>query len=156
MLGNSTWSGIEPPDGEVSHYAMQWHAYGFPFASVASLWAYEVPAPFYASPARTVEQRGVSIPALAQRLGTPAMGLFPTSPLPLGFALNTLAYFGLIAIPLWITARSRHRWRARHARCVQCGYTIVGLSQCPECGLAVLSMAATPAPAPPRPGELET
>jgi hypothetical protein len=48
--------------------------------------------------------------------------------------LNAVAYAALGWVCVNALASGRRRWRARRGRCVQCGYTLAGLSRCPECG----------------------
>ena len=56
---------------------------------------------------------------------------------PAGFAINTLFYAALLALPLSFFP-IRRRLRARRGRCPKCGYDRTGLSDpaapCPECG----------------------
>ena len=79
-------------------------------------------------------------------------GLLPTEPVPAGFAINTLFYAAILALPLSVFP-IRRRLRARLGRCPKCGYDLAGLrgvaqkagkggakpggegaAPCPECG----------------------
>jgi hypothetical protein len=58
----------------------------------------------------------------------------PHSPLWLGFTVNTVLY-GAIALALFFGPSAiRRALRRRQDRCLRCGYPLVGLPQCPECG----------------------
>jgi len=59
----------------------------------------------------------------------------PLTPIPAGFAINTLFYTAILALPLSVFPIRRHL-RARRGRCPKCGYTLAGLgaAPCPECG----------------------
>lgn len=60
----------------------------------------------------------------------------PTEPL-FGFAVNTMFYAALLAVPLSVRGIRRHL-RARSGRCWKCGYDMSGVTAdcCPECGHA--------------------
>ncbi len=65
----------------------------------------------------------------------------PVIPRPLGFALNTLLYGGVVLLVVLALGRL---WRwivglrcSRRGRCAACGYEIGDLVVCPECGAAV-------------------
>lgn len=62
-------------------------------------------------------------------------------PLWPGFIVNTLFWssvlFALINTPRWIVKAIRNHRRARRGVCLRCGYTLAGLTQCPECGTIV-------------------
>lgn len=60
----------------------------------------------------------------------------PIRPIPLGLALNTLFYAFIAAVPILLVPALRRRHRRLRGRCVACGYTLAGLSTCPECGVA--------------------
>jgi hypothetical protein len=70
-------------------------------------------------------------------------GRLPTDPLVPGFAINTLFYPAILALPLSFFP-IRRRLRARRGRCPKCGYDLAGLAgaerggegaaPCPECG----------------------
>jgi hypothetical protein len=62
--------------------------------------------------------------------------------IPAGFAINTLFYTAILALPLSVFP-IRRRLRARRGRCPKCGYDLAGLggaenteggAPCPECG----------------------
>jgi hypothetical protein len=65
------------------------------------------------------------------------------TPIPAGFAINTLFYTAILALPLSFFPIRRHL-RARRGRCPKCGYDLAGLGgadrgrrpPCPECGAA--------------------
>jgi hypothetical protein len=63
----------------------------------------------------------------------------PLTPIPRGFAINTLFYAAILALPLSFFP-IRRRLRARRGRCPKCGYDLAGLANpaapCPECGAA--------------------
>jgi len=65
----------------------------------------------------------------------------PLSPLAAGFAINTLFYTAILALPLSVFP-IRRRLRTRRGRCLKCGYDLAGLvsadaaAPCPECGAA--------------------
>jgi hypothetical protein len=77
------------------------------------------------------------------------------SPVWPGFAINTLFYATLFAIPaplvLWLTRRRRHRL----GNCTNCNYNLTGLAldaPCPECGtLRRANPSPTPQPTPAAP-----
>jgi hypothetical protein len=54
-------------------------------------------------------------------------------PRPVGLLANTLLFAPVLA--LIVFARDIRRYiRLRHGRCTRCGYNLVGLARCPECG----------------------
>ena len=58
----------------------------------------------------------------------------PLDAVPDGFAVNTLFYAAILALPLSIFPL-RRRLRARRGRCPKCNYDLAGLAgPCPECG----------------------
>jgi len=62
-------------------------------------------------------------------------GLIPIDPISRGFAINTLFYTAILALPLSVFP-IRRRLRARRGRCPKCGYDLAGVGSqpCPECG----------------------
>jgi hypothetical protein len=61
----------------------------------------------------------------------------PLTPLWPGFAVNALLYGGACWMLMWSASAVRRRHRAKHNRCVWCGYSRDGLPRervCPECG----------------------
>jgi len=89
-------------------------------------WEWGVPAPGWA------KAHPSGLPRYA-----PVGRLLPLVPLPLGFAVNTAAYAGVILM-LWVVPGAlRQRHRRASGRCVECGYDMAGLAtkgECPECG----------------------
>ena len=67
----------------------------------------------------------------------------PTEPLP-GFAVNTIFYAAILALPLSLRP-IRRQIRARRGKCVKCVYDLAGTitDACPECGT---DTRATPGP----------
>lgn len=65
-----------------------------------------------------------------------ALPLFPLWP---GFALNTLVFAAGIAVLWHVPAGARRMGRRRSGRCLTCGYTVEGLTICPECGRQAIS-----------------
>lgn len=65
---------------------------------------------------------------------------------PVGFALNTLFWAGVIAAPALAPRWLRRARRRRRGLCVACGYDAHGLPNCPECGTPAADprRAATP------------
>lgn len=60
-------------------------------------------------------------------------GSLPLIPYWPGFLLNTLLFAAILAAPLTIIP-IRRGLRARRGRCPRCGYELLGLPRCPECG----------------------
>jgi len=58
----------------------------------------------------------------------------PLELLWLGAILNTLFYAGLLGLVVSVVSHNRERRRRRRSLCAHCGYSIVGLTRCPECG----------------------
>src|SRR5690606_13751812 len=73
----------------------------------------------------------------------------PLMPIPAGFAINTMFYAALLALPLTFFP-IRRRLRARRGRCPTCGYDRAGLESadpatpCPECGSTFASPSRSP------------
>lgn len=72
----------------------------------------------------------------------------PYRPLWVGFAVNTMLYSALWALPV-CAGPIRRAWRLRQGRCIVCNYDRRGLAagaRCPECGLEQSdgSQGATP------------
>jgi hypothetical protein len=75
-------------------------------------------------------------PAILRRNGwfTRPHDRLPLTPLHAGFAINTLFYAAILALPMSVFP-VRRRLRARRGRCPTCGYDRAGLKgDCPECG----------------------
>lgn len=68
--------------------------------------------------------------------GRPAH-VYPITPLPLGFAVNTILYAGLIGLVLLISPAARRRRRRQRGLCVWCAYPIGVSPVCTECGAAI-------------------
>lgn len=71
----------------------------------------------------------------------------PTEILPLRFAVNSAFY----ALCCWLAFLALGRLRRflrqrRHGRCVQCGYSLTGITaaQCPECGASLQNARSAP------------
>jgi len=58
----------------------------------------------------------------------------PVRPLWAGFAVNTVLFAAILALPLAAMALTRRVRRVRAGRCPRCGYDVSGLIACPECG----------------------
>lgn len=62
--------------------------------------------------------------------------VYPLSPIPLGFALNTAFYAALVWGMAFGIARLRARRRVQRKLCAACGYPHTPSLTCPECGTA--------------------
>lgn len=58
----------------------------------------------------------------------------PIRPIWQGFLINTLLYACLGYASLWTYRMLLRRHRAKRSLCMACGYSVVGLSICSECG----------------------
>lgn len=58
----------------------------------------------------------------------------PLEPLLPGAIINTLFYATVLGLVVSVTSHDRERRRRRKSLCAHCGYSIVGLARCPECG----------------------
>ena len=61
----------------------------------------------------------------------------PLRPLPLGLLVSTLAWSPVGFALLVGAGHLRTRSRKRRGLCTACGYNIVGVTRCPECGVPV-------------------
>ncbi|MCK4872189.1 MAG: hypothetical protein KAS72_05655 [Phycisphaerales bacterium] len=68
----------------------------------------------------------------------PEGAMIPLRPIWTGFAVNTLLYAMLFAVPLCVLTTVRQMMRRRAGRCPRCGYHLRGDFHrgCPECGWA--------------------
>lgn len=91
----------------------------------------------------TGSKPGISIPTWIPR-GTRGLRdhrYLPIHPLPLGFAVNTVAYASCLWL-LYVLPRHLRMWlRHRRGCCTACGYDLRGAAheRCPECGTATAS-----------------
>lgn len=104
--------------------------------------------PFLATPqiiSEALREIGLSAPSLAQRFPFLANAHIsfsrhiPITPLWPGYILNTLFWGGLFFAIEFAARFLHHRRRTRAGDCHHCGYTLAGLSKCPECGTPVPS-----------------
>lgn len=58
----------------------------------------------------------------------------PRSPLSTGFLVNTAIYSTMLALLMTVVQRWKSRRRLRSGRCLACGYDVMCLHRCPECG----------------------
>jgi hypothetical protein len=70
--------------------------------------------------------------------------MLPYGVMPLGFAVNTVAYGGLLLLAAFAWRAIVHRRSRRLARglCPRCKYAIADLPTCPECGETIRRKAA--------------
>lgn len=61
----------------------------------------------------------------------------PLRPLPLGLLVTTLAWSPVGFVLIVGVRHVRTRRRKRRGLCIICGYAIVGVTRCPECGVPV-------------------
>ncbi len=81
-------------------------------------------------------------------------GAIPYHPMPVGLAVNTIFWAGVLWLVFFGHRAVRRWWRARHGRCLGCGYDRTGAASpiCPECGRDEgPPHAPFPAPHSPRP-----
>lgn len=120
------------PQRTVTHYRA-----GFPFLALRWLGeGSDVPQQNTTGVARAWWM-GIEVGLPARGSGVPRGGIVPRLPIrpawP-GFTLNTLI-FGAAACGVMLAAGSAWRRRRRsRGLCVRCGYDVVGLAVCPECG----------------------
>lgn len=67
--------------------------------------------------------------------GDPLPRVVPLRVLPVGFALGTVFWSGVIAGPGALFRLARRRRRQRRGVCAGCGYEVGELASCPECGV---------------------
>lgn len=97
----------------------------------------------------TGSKPGISIPTWIPR-GTRGLRdhrYLPIHPLPLGFAVNTVAYASCLWL-LYVLPRHLRMWlRHRRGCCTACGYDLRGAAhaRCPECGTRPAGAAAATA-----------
>lgn len=121
--------------------------FGWPFVATSSYYAIDTTAQ-QSGQNFTIRTNTLPMPkSLATRLHT-REDSFAISAVWPGFAINTLFYATLFAIPaplvLWLTRRRRHRL----GHCTNCNYNLTGLAlgaPCPECGTL---RRANPSPTP--------
>jgi hypothetical protein len=120
----------------VQGYRLFSRLYGFPSRCLraTSAHVYQVNGPIIRIPLTTIE-RGIDSSSTQQDLRAIAL-----NPIPFGLATNTGIY-GAIAFVLrllWTSIRSAtRRRRAARNRCSSCGYPVINLDICPECGTPV-------------------
>ena len=61
----------------------------------------------------------------------------PLRPLPLGLLVSTLSWSPVGFALIFGVRQLRTRSRKRRGLCTACGYAIVGVARCPECGVPV-------------------
>ncbi len=117
-----------PPDEQ----ALATVAYGWPAPAVM----YWTESPVYQRSRRSAALR---LPTWKETSIFPGMSrsrtiLLPVIPIPLGLAVNSL-FFGAF---WWCVIRgvkqAARALKRRRGRCTRCGYDVIGLDRCPECG----------------------
>lgn len=61
--------------------------------------------------------------------------VWPMYPIWSGLVLNTLIFAAVPAGVWWVGRQAKRAWRRRRGLCTRCGYELVGLAMCPECGV---------------------
>ena len=72
-----------------------------------------------------------------QSSGNPYSGVIPLSPIPVGFAANTLLYGGVLVLGVFGVRSLVRRRHSAGGSCPACGYDHAGIPEhaaCPECG----------------------
>jgi hypothetical protein len=128
----------------LTSYLLDTYRVGWPFRSLEMRWWYSGDWS-EATPETVSASDGLPAPRaiVVRGLFERSDGRIPTRPIPAGFAINTLFYAALLALPLSVFP-IRRRLRARRGRCPKCGYDRAGLAgaekgaegaaPCPECG----------------------
>jgi hypothetical protein len=91
---------------------------------------------------RSVGWRTVRSSWVDEGISVEGWGAFPSRPLWLAFAMNTLFYMALLWLLFAMPFALRRRRRIRRGLCPKCGYDLRGgrateSATCPECGAAV-------------------
>ncbi len=81
-------------------------------------------------------RKGLDLPE-SWSLGERVSRRLPLRPVWPGFGVNTLVYGGATWVMLLAVQQGNRLRRASHAQCPTCGYPVVGLQTCPECGSAI-------------------
>ncbi len=77
---------------------------------------------------------GFAIPSAFSRTANGVPRRLPIRPLWPQFAINQVFYAVLIGIPFLLAPWWSARLRLKQNQCTQCGYSVVDLAICPECG----------------------
>lgn len=122
--------GTPTPDDAVSGTRYTQAGFGWPLIAMRATWTPEKPV------------HGI---ALAPDNGRPRY--LPTEILPLRFAVNSAFYALCCWLAFLACGRSSRFLRQRSkGHCVQCGYSLAGITttQCPECGAALQDARSAP------------
>ena len=131
-------------DPTVIAYSVVERRYGLPFRSLVSCEGMKFVLKTGTPMQVDLLHAGWEMPRSLQD-GSAARQRVALSPVPTGFAANALIYAALVWSASFAFKRVRALLRARSARCVACGYSLIGVqsaTRCPECG-SPLAPAAT-------------
>lgn len=138
----------QPPPEQLSCqlYVYQW---GWPMRSLEIQWPHAQPMLvsiwLFERPTEAGLRTGLPVPTSitrsSERTHIPLMPVWP------GFVINSLVYAALAGSAVFGPGVVRRSARRRSGRCVMCGYEVVGLARCPECGEHAGENRRSPAPA---------
>lgn len=142
---------VSPPDfirgegdGTIIENASVGYYYGWPMHSLQMLERFENRTSYITSPDNPTKISRESIDVSPKPLWwyqgkfsstTSTLNQIPIAIKPFGFIINSLVYASIIFVA-W-TARTKivSIRRNRRGQCIICGYSIEGLTVCPECGV---------------------
>ncbi len=120
------------PQRTVTHYRA-----GFPFLALRWLGEGSDVAEQNTTGVARAWWMGIDAGLPVRAAGLPRSGIMPRLPIrpawP-GFALNTLLFGTAAGGAMLAVGSAWRRRRRRRGLCVRCGYDVVGLAVCPECG----------------------
>ena len=132
---------VRTPGDQVERHVFGGHwvrvvSWGWPRASLGVVWLRKEPITMDAEgmPYREGGVRG-GLPLPTSMHNGPWVTRLPIMPMWAGFAVNTLLYGAISGAVLFGPGMVKRASRRRRGACIGCGYDMVGLRTCPECGM---------------------
>ena len=108
---------------------------GWPWNAMESRWE----SPSQQAPVESSYDFGIQVVS-GSRFGYGVS--LPLRPIPRPFVLNAIAYSMLGGVPWYLMRVVKRRVRATRGHCTSCGYSVIGLERCPECGAPAASRSS--------------